>query len=185
MRYPGPETEILHERYARAIFGVAEESKKLDEIAENLSCMNELTEENEALYKVLENPEVEKADKLKVLGGISKKAHFSEEFNAFLKLLVERGRFSLIHGILLRYRDLCDRKKNRLKVFIKTAYPLKKARIDKLESALSKAFKKDVKIAEILTPSMLGGLDIEIKDLVYNTSLAGRLEDIKERLIGI
>ena len=28
-------------------------------------------------------------------------------------------------------------------------------------------------------------IGIEIKDLVYNTSLAGRLEDIKERLIGI
>jgi len=185
MRYLGPETEILHERYARAIFGIAEDSKKLDEVAENLSCMNELTNENEALYRVLENPEVDKIEKLKVLGCISEKARFSEEFNAFLKLLVEKDRFSLIHGIFLRYRDLYDKKKKRLKVFIKTAQPLKKTRIEKLEGALSKTFKKDVKIAEILTPSLLGGLDIEIKDLVYNTSLAGRLEDIKERLIGI
>jgi len=185
MKYLGPETEILHERYARAIFGVAKESKELDRVAGDLSFMSEMVRKNKGLGKILGNPEIDKEEKLKMLEVVSKKVRFSRDFFSLLQLLVKKQRTGLIHGIFLRYRDLYDREKGLVPVFVKSAIPLEKTQIARLGKALSARLKKDVKIQESLTPSAIGGFDVRIKDMAYNLSLADRLKAMKERLKGV
>lgn len=182
MSYLGPQTEILHERYAEALIDIAEEADKLDEIADNLTLLNELAGKGKQLRKVLQHPEIEKEDKLKVLEAVSKKANFCNEFRDFLKVLTEKDRLDLIHGVFLRYGDLCRAKKNRLKAVIKTAVSLNKDQIGRVKEILSRKLKKEIIVEEFIQPSLIGGLDIKIGDMVYNMSLFDRLNFMEERL---
>lgn len=178
----GPETEILHERYAEALIDISEEADKLDEVADNLSLLNELVRGEELFAKILQDPRISKEDKLKTLEAISKGAHFCDEFRAFLKVLTERDRLNIIHGIFLKYRGLYRERRGRLKVVIETVVSLSGEQISRLKEALSRKFKKDIIIEESIRPGLIGGLNIRIGDLAYNLSLADRLNFMEEGL---
>lgn len=182
MSYLGPETEILHERYAEALIDVAEEAGRLDDIADNLTFLNELVSKQKHLAKILQHPEVAKEDKLNALAAISKEAGFCDEFYGFLEVLVRKSRLDLIHGVFLRYCDLYQERKSRLKVFIKTAASLSKAQIARLKDILSRKLKKDIIVEESVQPGLIGGMVLRIGDLVYNLSLVDRLNFMQERL---
>jgi F-type H+-transporting ATPase subunit delta len=182
MRSSGPAIEILHERYSRAIFDVARESDKLDDVFDKMNLLNELAKKNKNLLKILNNPEIDKKDKIKTLEIISRKADLPEELLSFLKILVKNNRIGLLHGIFLKYRDLYDKNKGRVKVFVETAVSLGKKEIARLEEILSRSLKKAATVVEILSPSVIGGIDIKIKGAVYKLSLADRLRFMKKRL---
>lgn len=182
MKYPGPQVEILHERYSRALFEIARESDKLDSVLDNMNLLNELAEKNKELVKILENPEIDRKDKLGLLEVISEKMNLSEELMSFLKLLVKNNRIGLLRGIFLKYRDHYDKKKGRVKIFVKTAVSLGKEKIARLEDIISRKLKKDARVVEILSPSVLGGIDIKLEGAVYKLSVADRLRLMKRRL---
>lgn len=182
MSYLGPETEILHERYAEALIDIAEEAGKLDGVADNLTFLNELVRKDRLFAKILHHPEIDREDKLKALEAVSKKVQFCDEFYAFLKVLAKKNRLNLIHGIFLKYCDLYKEKRSKVKVFIKAAVSLSKAQIERLKEILSRTLRKDIIVEESIQPSLIGGLDIKIGDLVYNLSLADRLNLMGERL---
>jgi len=182
MRYQGPETEILHERYATALFDIAQEAGKIDEVWENLQFFNELLKESADLRKILAHPGVSREEKLKALKIISGKRDFCGEFRGFIQVLAKNDRLGFAHGISLRYRDFYDKSKKRLKVFVKTAVSLSKEQTERIKGALKHQLKKDIMVEEIVDPRLIGGLDIRIGDMVYNRSLDKRLKLLKEGL---
>lgn len=182
MSYLGAETEILHERYAGALFNAAKEIGNPEEVLGNLTSMTELVDKNKELGKILRHPEVEKTDKYKTLERIAGKERFSEVFLSFLKVLCKKDRLSFIHATFLKYRDLYNREKGKIKVFVRTAVTLSERQIERLEETLDRKLKMKTQITQIVRPSLIGGLDVKIGDRVYNLSLIDRLKLIKERL---
>lgn len=182
MSYLGPETEILHERYAKALIDISEEADKLDEVADNLALLNELVRGERLFTKILQDPRIAKEDKLKTLEAISEKARFCDEFYDFLRVLTERDRLNIIHGVFLKHRDLYQGRKGKLKVVVETAVSLSREQIARLREVLSRKLKKDIIIEESIQPGLVGGLNIRIGDLAYNLSLADRLNLMEEGL---
>jgi len=182
MKYLGPEAEILHERYARALIAVAETSKKLDQVKDDLSLASSLIRENAELSKILLHPEIDKKEKTALLDNICRKVNFCSEIHSFVNVLVKNNRLGLIHGVFLRYRDFYERKKGILKVFITTADALDSAQKMRLKSMLKDAFKKEIALEEIIDPSLIGGFNLRIKGVVHNLSLASRVQLIKKGL---
>lgn len=185
MHYNAPKIEVLHHRYAQALIEVAQENNRLDKIEEDLISLNTLARTNRQFAHILYHPEIDKDDKIKLLEDVCKKFHFCPEISSFLKLLAKKNRFRLIHGVFLRYRDLYDLRKHRIKVFVRTAISLKKSQLAKLKTILKKKLNKDIFIEEIIEPSLIGGLNLKIGSLAYNPSLVDRLKLLEEDLAKI
>ncbi len=183
MKYHGPETEILHERYACALMDVARAGGRLDEVAKNLSLTSALVRKDKDFARILLHPGIDKGEKINLLEGISKKARFCEEFCSFIRVLAEKNRLGLIHGVFLRYRDLYEQRKGLLKVFIATAVSLSAGQLKALKEVLKRRLKKDIVILQMVEPSLIGGFDLRIGNSVYNLSLASRAKLIKKGLM--
>lgn len=182
MRYRGPETEILHGRYARALIDAATAGEKLDEVAKNLSLVSEMVRKNKQLSKILLHPGIDKAEKINLLESISKKARFCGEFRSFITVLARKNRLGLIHGVFLRYRDFYEQRKGLLKVFVTTAVSLSAAQLRALKGTLKRRLKKEIVIAQVVEPSLIGGFNVRIGNSVYNLSLASKAKLIKKGL---
>lgn len=182
MHYSGAETEILHHRYAQALIKLAQEENKLEKIEEDLMFFNNLIKKNKQFADILYHPEVDRNDKIELLEGVCKKLQLCPEIRSFLKLLANKNRFWLIHGVFLRYGDLYDLRRHRLKVWVKTAVSLKKSQLAKLETILKKRLNKDIFIQESIEPSLIGGLNLRIDSRVYNSALINRLKLLREDL---
>lgn len=182
MYYSSPEVEVLHRRYAQALIEVAADNNRLDKVAEDFLFLNNLLKQNKDLAYTLYHPEIDKVDKLKLLEDICEKAGLCENFFSFLKLLLNKNRLKIIHGVFLKYRDLYEMRKSRLQVSVKTAAPLNKNQLSRLGTMLGSKLKKNIFIIDSVDPSLIGGLKLKIDSLVYNLSLADRLQFLKEKL---
>jgi F-type H+-transporting ATPase subunit delta len=183
MKYTGPETEVLHQRYAYALIETAEEAGKIDEVSENLTFLNKAIREDDQFFRVLKHPDISREDKLKLLEEVAKKGRFCDIFFDFIKLLVKKNRLSLIHGVFLKYRDIYEQRKHKLHIFVEAAISLGKDYISRLKEIFSKKFKKEIMVTEVIKPSLIGGFNVRVEDVVYNLSLADKFKLIEEEII--
>lgn len=184
MYYSSPEIEVLHRRYAQALIEAAAENNRLDKVAQDFVFLNNMLKQNKNLAAILYHPEIDKVDKLKLLEDICEKAEFCEDFFSLLKLLLNKNRLKILHGVFLKYRDLYEMRKSRLQVSVRTAAPLNKNQLNRLETMLGNKLKKNIFIIDSVDPSLMGGLNLKIDSLIYNLSLADRLQFFKEKLTG-
>jgi len=93
--------EILHQRYAKALFDFASNSSVSDKIMKDLESLTYIIRSNGEVSQLLRHPEISKDEKFKVLKAISEKGRFCGEFMDFLKILLGKNRLNLLHGIFL------------------------------------------------------------------------------------
>ena len=67
---------------------------------------------------------------------------------------------------------------------VRSARPLAEAERERLQSALSRQYDRQVHLNVVVDPGLLGGLRVEIGDDVIDGSVAGRLDDARRRLAG-
>lgn len=172
--------EILHHRYANALFGIARENEKEDVIMENLDILMRLVEGNKKIAKFLYNPVIGDEAKIKFLSSVAGEKKFCREFLEFLKLLVKKRRLRILHGIQLRYVDFYDSYKKRLAVLLESAYKLEASQVRQLKEVLAKRFGKEILVEQKIEPSLLGGLLIKVGDKIYDSSLRTGLLKLRE-----
>lgn len=175
--------EILHHRYASALFEIATACRKEEDIMDHLAFLNKTIEKNNRIAKFLYNPWIGDEEKIKFLKGIAKRKRFCDEFVNFLRLLVEKKRLKLIHGVLLRYRDFYDIHKKRIVVFLKSASKLEESQMERLRNILAERFGKEVVIEHSVEPSLMGGLSLKVGDRIYDTSVRTGLLRLREVMV--
>jgi len=172
--------EVLHHRYARALFEVAEDKGKAEDIMMHLRLINDFLRAGKQASKFLYSPVIEDEKKMKLLLSIAKQGDFCTEFMNFLKMLLEKKRLNLLHGILLRYRDFFDVYKKRVYVLIKSACEMEKPQMKRLKEMLKKRLGKEIAVKHEIEPSLMGGLLIKVGDRVYDASLRRNLAKLRE-----
>lgn len=63
-------------------------------------------------------------------------------------------------------------------VKVRSAYPLQKDQLVKIKAILNKKYNADLNIIEIVDPSLIGGISIEVNSQVYDASLRTKLNKI-------
>lgn len=171
--------EILHERYAKALFLASEHAKCSEDVLEELEWLVALLKNEQLqLHSVFSSLIIGRREKEDVLESICAKARFPEVMKSFLCVLARGNRLNIIHGVFLRYRDIFDQSRRRLKVFVTAAEELKPSQKEKLAQALSMRLKKEVDVAVKVEPALLGGLKIQVGDELMDFSVKNNLEAI-------
>jgi len=173
------ELETLHSVYAQALFLYADENSLLDRIFFDYEKIISSLKKQADFLKVINHPGISQADKEKVLRDIGKAAGFCPEFIYFLKMLLNKKRFEILHGIFLKFRDIYDAYKDRLKVFMHSPERLDKNVLDKITKELAGIFKKEIMPQEILDKTLIGGIKIRVRGKVYDGSIKKELEHLK------
>jgi F-type H+-transporting ATPase subunit delta len=171
-------------RYARAFAEVAEsagldavaaEQQKRD-FAETLAGSGELRE-------FLENPSIEVAKKLKVLDAIAARIGMLVQVRNFVAVILEHHRLTELGEIVTAYRDLVDRHAGAVEARITSSRALNEVDRVQLEAQIAKLAGAQVRATYAEDASLLGGAIVEIGSTIYDGSVRGQLQQIKQRLV--
>jgi F-type H+-transporting ATPase subunit delta len=67
---------------------------------------------------------------------------------------------------------------------VRVSEPLKAADRKRLQDSLAKQYGRDIHINEVVDPSVLGGIRVELGDDVIDGTVSSRLDDARRRLVG-
>lgn len=172
----------ISKRYARAFFEIAEEEKKLEQYYGELRQFSSIIAGNKDLGGFLANPIFEQDSKKKVLEQIISKLSLSPMTINFLKLLIDKKRIDVLSDIENDYRQLMDESLQKLRVNVKSAFPLSSDMQNYITSNLEKMTGKRVEVTVQSDSGLLGGIVIGVGDTLYDGSIKSQLNNMRNLL---
>jgi F-type H+-transporting ATPase subunit delta len=168
-------------RYAKALFKAVPKGT-YQACYDELAAFSHAIQGNENLSGFLANPVFSRPDKKAVVDSLIERFHISQLSANFLKLLVDKRRITLLSDILESYRDIMDKELGRVRITVKTAFPLSSELSDSLRGGLETITKSKVEMAVLEDPELLGGIVVRIGNTYYDGSVRSQLNDIQNLL---
>ena len=166
--------------YADAVFEVAEENDKLDEIHDQLGEFADALAGNRDLQVFFFSPYFSSAEKRE---GIAKAISGAEpELVNFLELLAEKHRMPVVFRIRQRFDELWTKAKKRLEVTVTSAVELDKSVVDKVGEEIERQTDRKVDLSNEVDPDILGGLVLRVGNMVLDASLRSKLDKLRKEV---
>ena len=172
----------ISKRYARAFFDIAGEEQKLEQYYNELHQFSSVIAQNKDLGGFLANPIFEQEIKKKVLEKIIGKLSLSPMTINFLKLLIDKKRIDILPDIETCYRQLMDETLQKVRVTVKTAFPLSGEMQSYITSSLKKMTGRTVDVTVENDKNLLGGIVIGVGDTLYDGSIKSQLNNMRNLL---
>jgi F-type H+-transporting ATPase subunit delta len=173
----------LTSRYARAFADVIVD-RKLD-AAKSLSELRDVEgvlRESEALRTIWDNPAVEHAQKLKVLDAIAAKLKTSKMVRNFVAVIIDHHRIAALPEIANELQQELNERLGLAEARVTTMRELSAKEKSALEVQLAKLTGRRVLAHYATDRGLLGGAVIQVGSTIYDGSVKGQLERLKEAL---
>ena len=170
--------------YARAFADVVMSSKAdpVRMLAE-LRSMEALLAESVNLRRVLENPSIPAAQKHAVLDAVIQKISGSRPVRNFIAVVTDHRRLPLFSEIVKQVELELDDRMGFAEAQVTSVRPLNDSEKQLLEAEISKLTGKRVRARYQQDPSLLGGAVLQVGSTIYDGSVNGQLEKIREQLV--
>jgi F-type H+-transporting ATPase subunit delta len=172
----------LAKRYARAFFDIAVEEGKVEAYGGELAGFTSIVQQNKALQEFLANPIFELKSKKTVIEELLGRAQISSRTANFLRLLVDKQRISMLGEVDNAYREFMDKALKKVRVSVKTAYPLTSELEGALKKRVAEMTGKEVEMTVEDDSSLIGGLVVRVGDTLYDSSIKAQLGNIRKLL---
>jgi len=145
--------------------------------------MAALVEENKALRDVWDNPSIPLEQKRGVLDGIVERAGMTRPVRNFVAVLIDKGRIRFLGEIVAQFAEELNRRLGFAEAEITTARSLRSDEMQSLETELARVTGKRIRARYQQDRSILGGAIARVGSTVYDGSVKGQLERIRQQLI--
>jgi F-type H+-transporting ATPase subunit delta len=170
-------------RYARAFADVVAGQKiSPDKAVQELSEMAALVRESAELRNVLLNPAVEHSQKLALLDAIVKRLGASKLLRNFVAVLIDHKRILQIGEITEVVKQELERRAGIAEARVSSFRTLSETEKKSLEKQLTAVTGKTVRATYSDDPGLLGGAVVRIGSTIYDGSVRGRLQRMKEEI---
>jgi F-type H+-transporting ATPase subunit delta len=166
--------------YAEALFEVATDKGRLDEIHDQLGQVADTIAENRDLQVFLFSPYFSSAEKR---NGIRRAISGGEpELTNFLELLAEKHRMPVIFRIRRRFDEMWAKEKRRLEVRLTSAVELPSNVVDELGKEIEKQTGQSIELESDVDENILGGLVLQVGNMVLDASVRNKLERLRKEV---
>jgi ATP synthase F1 delta subunit len=172
--------EELAQVYANALFEVASENDVIDDVREQLGQFADELDENRDLQVFLFSPYFSSQEKKDGIRKIVEDA--DERFLNFLELLAERHRMPAIFRIRRAYDALWREENKLLPVTVTSAVELDEGLVEGLGKRIEEQTGKKVELTSEVNPDVLGGLVLQVGNMVLDASIRNRLEQLRKQV---
>jgi F-type H+-transporting ATPase subunit delta len=172
--------------YARAFADVAlTRSNLLDpaRMLQELHGIEALLKESDPLRRVLENPSIPGNGKRAVLDAITQRLGTTRQVRNFVAVLIDHRRLPLFSEILKQLEQELDERQGVAEAQVSSARQLSDPEKQMLEAEITKMTGKRVRARYEQDASLLGGAVVQVGSTIYDGSVKGQLERIREQLV--
>jgi F-type H+-transporting ATPase subunit delta len=170
-------------RYARALADVIASTGNYRPLLSELEDFGAAYRQSLELREVCETPVVPMAQKLSVLEALAGRLGSSHVTFNFLRVLASHYRLPLLDEILQAFRSISDARLGVVRVKITSASDLSSEEQDVLRARFDELTRKQSELEFNLDHGLIGGLVAQIGSTVYDGSIRGHLNRIREQLL--
>jgi F-type H+-transporting ATPase subunit delta len=169
--------------YARALVDVVLQAK-LDTVSVDRQINDFLAawDSSPALREVFENPAIAETQKVAVLDKMNAKLGMMPQVRNFIAVVTRNGRAAHFRELFEAYRTELQERQGIRQAEIITARELGEQERNSLLAGVGQLAGARIQPTFKLDPSIVGGTVVRIGSTVYDGSLRGRLERLKEEL---
>ncbi len=170
-------------RYARALVEVILADKIDSDIArQQLRSIVEAVAGSDDLRRVWESPAVLPAQKRAVLDGIAKQLGAVKPIRNFIAILIDHRRIAMLADIQRQFESELDAQLGFVEVEIASARTLTPGEKRDLENRVERMTGKKVRARYSSNPELLGGVSVRVGSTIYDGSVRGQLERMRQQL---
>lgn len=171
----------IAERYAGALFELAQEQGKLEVVESDLDALMNAYSESADLRRLVESPAFGSDVKEGGIAAILKDRADPLTQN-FARLLASKGRLSLIAAVIARFKAMAAKARGEVTAEVVSAHPLSDDQVTELKAAIRASVGKEVTLDTRTDPDLLGGLIVKIGSRMIDSSLKTKMARLRARL---
>jgi F-type H+-transporting ATPase subunit delta len=170
-------------RYARALVEVILEKRIDGEAArQQLRAFVGAVHESLELRRVWESPAILPEQKLAVLDAIAGKIGAVKPIRNFMAIIIDHRRLGMLDDIVRIFETELDAQLGFAEVQVSSARPLSPREQREVESRVERMTGKKVRARYVSNPELLGGVVVRVGDTIYDGSVRGQLEKMRQEL---
>ena len=175
----------IAERYAAALFELAEANGELDRVAGDLKSLRAMLAESADLRRLCASPVLKKAEQNRAIAALSARAAFSPLTAKFLGVLATNGRLFSVLGAIAAFLAQLAAKRGELTARVSSAQPLSESQITAVSAALKRSLGRAVALEPQVDASLLGGLVVQVGSRMLDGSIKTKLQRLSLSMKGI
>ena len=170
-------------RYALALYELAEENSELPIVEKNINELLEIYNTNQELKNFIKNPTQSQLNQLTVLEKISAEMNLSKIVKNFLSILVTKRRIFFLNTIFKNFLLLTSKKRGELKALLISSKSLTNDELKNLNSEISKVLGTVIDFDYKVDEDLIGGLKMQIGSLMVDTSIKNKLKKYEQIML--
>ena len=171
------------DRYSRALFEVANETKELDKIENDVRNFQLLFDSSSEIKNFILNPTQSKNTQNNVINLLSVKLGFSKNLKNFFLLLIEKRRIFFVKKIFKSFLKLCSKKRGEIKASLISSKELSSTELDEISKDLSNSMRSTIKSDYKVDKELIGGLKLQLGSFMIDTSIKNKLKKYKQAML--
>ncbi len=179
---PASISEGIAQRYATAIFEIAQETNELDALEASLTDLASALDESADLRGVIASPIVARSDQKAAMAAVAAKMGLMPVMQNVLGLMAEKRRLFVLPQLISALRAKIADHRGQVTAEVQSAKALTKAQTDKLAKTLADKFGKDITIQASVDESLIGGLVVKVGSKMIDTSIKAKLNSLQNAM---
>lgn len=173
------------DRYAIALFDLAEANKSLDETAEELKQLDVLIRETPDLTSLVRSPVISRDNQGRAMDAILAAAGASDLTRRFVGVVAANRRLYMLRAIIAAYLKRLADFRGEVLAEVRSAQPLSPQQWAAVTQAIKQSVGANVTLTTRVEPDLLGGLVVKVGSRMVDTSLKTKLHRLSLAIKGV
>lgn len=169
--------------YAKAILEATGSPDRARSLHTELKRFDKARRSSEPLRDTMENPAFAINDRIGISNAVASKLEISDLGKRVLEVLIRNHRINQLSAVLEALEQMINDQAGISIAKVRAAHELDDAQRGELRRALEERFGKRVELEVTTDPHLLGGFVAQLGSEIYDASVRGRIENLRESLV--
>lgn len=177
-------TTGLAQRYASALYELAEDAKALDDVAADLRGLKSLLAESDDLVRLVRSPIISRAEQGKAMAAVLDKADAHALTKKVIGVAANARRLFAIGDIADAFLAELAKRRGEVTADVTAATQLSDDEISQVTEALRAVVGQKVQVNTVVDPSIIGGLIVRVGSRMFDSSLRTKMQRLQFAMKG-
>ncbi|WP_420139275.1 F0F1 ATP synthase subunit delta [Sphingomonas sp.] len=184
MEHSGGIQASLSGRYATALFELARDNGKLDQVGTSLRALRQALTDSADLKRLVASPLISRSDAAKAVSALTGPLGLDPLTANFLGVLAHNRRLGVLGAIIRDFTTLSARHRGETSAQVITAHPLDSGQMAALTARLKSMVGSEVAVDATVDPKILGGLIVRLGSRQIDGSIRTKLNALATAMKG-
>ena len=175
----------LAERYAAALFDLADERKIMDEVAADLRQLWAMLQTSGDLRRLIRSPVLSRDQQAQAMQAVAERAGFTRLVRDFLAVAARNRRLFAVPAMIEAFLAKLAARRGEVTAEVSAAQPLNEAQLAALNEQLRRSIGSRVSVDMRIDPGLIGGLVVKVGSRMVDGSVKSKLQRLQLVMKGI